>query len=194
MDKPDQMESRGRTSRSTAFRILRPLCRLVRQSSAGRVARRSLATNHHDPLADLADPHEATAEHAAHAPARLGRGYPNVWLGVTAENQREADRRLPLLCRTPAVCRFVSAEPLLGMINLAPWLGPVSWVIAGCESAPGKRPGKRPTDLAWIRSLRDQCQAADISFWLKQLVVDGMVSELPQLDGQRWSERPEGRP
>ncbi len=123
-------------------------------------------------------------------PADWGDGYANVWLGVTAESQREADRRLPLLCRTPAACRFVSAEPLLGPVDLSPWLGAVSWVIAGCESAPGKRLGKRPTDAAWLRGLRDQCAAAGVAFWLKQLVVDGKLVELPTLDGRVWTERP----
>jgi protein gp37 len=124
-------------------------------------------------------------------PPDWGEGYPNVWLGVTAENQRETDRRLPLLCRTPAVRRFVSAEPLLEHVDLSPWLGPVSWLICGCESASGKRPGQRPTDLAWVRSLRDQCQAAGVSLWLKQLVQNGKLVETPELDGRAWTERPE---
>jgi protein gp37 len=123
-------------------------------------------------------------------PPDWGEGYPNAWLGLTAENQREADRRLPLLCRTPAAQRFVSAEPLLGPVDLRPWLGPVSWVIGGCESAPGRRPGKRPTDPDWLRNLRDQCAAAGGAFWLKQLVVDGKVVELPELDGRAWTGRP----
>jgi protein gp37 len=49
--------------------------------------------------------------------------WPNVWLGVTAENQEMADKRIPLLLEVPAVVRFVSAEPLLGPLNLAPYLG-----------------------------------------------------------------------
>ncbi len=122
-------------------------------------------------------------------PADWGAGYLNVWLGVTAEDQREAARRLPLLCRTPAARRFVSAEPLLGPLDLRPWLGAVSWMIAGCESAPGKRPGARETDLAWARALRDQAEAASVSFYLKQLVVGGKVRELPELDGRVWAER-----
>jgi protein gp37 len=124
-------------------------------------------------------------------PADWGAGYPHVWLGVSAENQREADRRLPLLCRTPAARRFVSAEPLLEDVDLSPWLGgSVSWVIAGCESSPGKRPGERPTDTAWLRSLRDQCTGAGTAFWLKQLVVDRKLVELPELDGEVWAQRP----
>jgi protein gp37 len=75
-------------------------------------------------------------------------------------------------------------------IDLRPWLGPVSWVIAGCESARGKRPGKRPTDPAWLRDLRDQCAAAYTAFWLKQMAVDGKIRELPELDGEVWAQRP----
>ena len=123
-------------------------------------------------------------------PADWGAGYDNVWLGVTAENQREAARRLPLLCRTSAVRRFVSAEPLLEAVDLSPWLGAVSWVICGCESGPGKRPGQRPTDIGWVRALRDQCQATRSAFWLKQLGIEGKVRELPELDGRTWAERP----
>ena len=124
-------------------------------------------------------------------PADWGNGYANAWLGCTAENQREANLRLPLLCRTPAVRRFVSAEPLLEHVDLSPWLGAIDWLIAGCESGPGKRPGERPTDLAWVRSLRDRCQAAGTAFWLKQLVIDGKVRETPELDGRTWTQRPE---
>ena len=86
-------------------------------------------------------------------PANWGDGYANVWLGMTSENQRETNRRLPILCRTPAVRRFVSAEPLLEAVDLSPWLASIDWVIAGCESDPKrqKRP-KRPCDVAWIRA------------------------------------------
>jgi protein gp37 len=125
-------------------------------------------------------------------PADWGEGYANVWLGTTAENQVEADRRLPVLCELPATRRFVSAEPLLGPVDFRPWLGPITWIIAGCESNQ-RRPGKRPTDVDWIRSLRDQCSDAGISFWLKQLVVDDKLVELPELDGRTWEQRPSPR-
>jgi protein gp37 len=122
-------------------------------------------------------------------PADWASGYPNAWLGVTAENQSEANRRLPILRRTPGVRRFVSAEPLLESVNFSRWLDSVDWVITGCESLPGKRAG-RHCDVDWVRALRDQCLASDSAFWLKQLVVDGRVVELPELDGRIWTERP----
>jgi protein gp37 len=117
---------------------------------------------------------------------------PNLWLGVTAENQPMADERIPWLLRTPAAKRFVSAEPLLGPLNvLTPlrgdpvfeWLtqyyGPtgfdpsgsqpkvklptIGWIIAGGETGPGAR----PMHPDWARSLRDQCQAAGVPFFFK---------------------------
>ena len=94
---------------------------------------------------------------------------PNVWLGVSAEDQHWADIRIPALLRTPAAVRFVSAEPLLGRIDLS--LGrsgywrSLSWVIAGGESGPGAR----PCELEWLRSLRDQCVDAGVPVFIKQL-------------------------
>jgi protein gp37 len=49
---------------------------------------------------------------------------PNIWLGVTAENQEQADKRIPILLDTPAAVRFVSVEPMLGPVDLRPWLKP----------------------------------------------------------------------
>jgi protein gp37 len=104
---------------------------------------------------------------------------PNVWLGVSAEDQAAADKRIGLLLDTPAAVRFVSAEPLLGPIALngngRHMLGSASqaqgmndgldWVIAGGESGPGAR----PMDVRWARELRDQCATADVSFFMKQM-------------------------
>jgi len=109
---------------------------------------------------------------------------PNVWLGVSAEDQRRADERLPILVQTPAAVRFVSAEPLIGPVDLSRWLAveniklngkphwtertgevpQIGWVIGGGES--GK--GARPMHPDWARSLRDQCAAADVPFFFKQ--------------------------
>lgn len=116
---------------------------------------------------------------------------PNVWLGVSVEDQQRADERIPDLLATPAAKRFISAEPLLGPVDLAgylsaPWEQLVSthlagdgirrsditgnacpgldWVIVGGESGPGARP-MHPN---WVRSLRDQCAAAGTAFFFKQ--------------------------
>lgn len=179
---------------------------------------------------------------------------PNVWLGVSVEDQVAADERIPELLATPAAVRFLSCEPLLGLVDLdmprcddpnhgpsewsvadddatpwcsecdsersyGHWLGDaeegISWVIAGCESGPGAR----PCDVAWLRSLRDQCAAAGQPFFCKQAVdvgdeafgVDhrgmtqgitcgtgsrrkpGGVIELPYLDGVQHCQFPEAR-
>lgn len=105
---------------------------------------------------------------------------PNVWLGVSAEDQRRADERIPLLLETPAAVRFLSAEPLLGPLDLMPFLdagretgGPagwqsetsLDWVIVGGESGSGAR----PVNVAWIRSVVRQCRASQVPVFVKQL-------------------------
>lgn len=138
---------------------------------------------------------------------------PNVWLGVSAEDQARADERIPLLLQTPAAVRFVSLEPLLGPITLwgdngegmvrgpgvkisggvtpgtpdnppegyddsQPWL---DWVIVGGESGPNARLMQQ----WWARSLLDQCAAADVPFFMKQMTKkapipdDLMVRQFP---------------
>jgi len=109
----------------------------------------------------------------------------NVWLGVTAENQARADERIPILLQIPAAKRFVSVEPMLWSVDLSiplhiewgdvieewieAWPGKqayknhIDWVICGGETGPGARP-MRPD---WVRSLRDQCQAARVPFFFK---------------------------
>lgn len=106
---------------------------------------------------------------------------PNVWLGVTVEDQQRADLRIPALLDTPAAVRFLSCEPLIGSVCLdwfhssdghSPgtdlpcelWPPGIDWVIAGGES--GK--DARPMHPDWARSLRDQCAAADVPFFFKQ--------------------------
>ena len=95
-------------------------------------------------------------------------GWPNVWLGISAEDQERYDERFPILAEIPAVVRFVSAEPLLGPIHLtpvttAPKVLP-DWIIAGGESGGNYR----PMQPLWPRMLRDQCAAGGIAFWYKQ--------------------------
>lgn len=92
---------------------------------------------------------------------------PNVWLGVSVEDQNTADERIPLLMETPAAVRWISAEPLLGLIDLesVPTMeGSIDWVVVGGESGPQAR----PTHPDWARSLRDQCVAAGVPFFFKQ--------------------------
>lgn len=104
---------------------------------------------------------------------------PNVWLGVSVENQEAADERIPHLLNTPAAVRFLSVEPLLGPVSLRPYFHgmgalvnvrppivtpKIDWVIVGGESGPGAR----PMHPEWARSLRDQCEAANVPFLFKQ--------------------------
>lgn len=130
---------------------------------------------------------------------------PWIWLGVSVENQAAADERIPLLLDTPARVRFISAEPLIGPVSLnhigyahgeelsalEEVVGHVerpalSWVIAGAESGPGAR----ECEVGWLRSLRDQCAAARVPFFLKQAeAVDGAYTitdhrPVPQVVGR----------
>lgn len=107
---------------------------------------------------------------------------PNVWLGVSCEDQTTADERIPLLLQTPAAVRWVSAEPLLGLIDLDSERGDglhalgcgdkycscgdrgIDWLVVGGESGPRAR----PTHPDWARSLRDQCREASVPFFFKQ--------------------------
>lgn len=120
---------------------------------------------------------------------------PNVWLGVTAENQEPADKRIPVLLDTPAAVRFVSVEPMLEAINLkltytAPFFNsgdmtyrkPIDWVICGGETGPGAR----PMSVEWARDLRGQCYAAHVPFFFKKV---GGGRETPEdLLVRQWPE------
>lgn len=98
----------------------------------------------------------------------------NVWLGVSVENQQWADIRIPALLDTPAAVRWISAEPLLGPVDVSLWLGQhaagpapkdaIDWCVVGGESGPSAR----PMHPEWARSLRDQCFAAGVPFFFKQ--------------------------
>lgn len=113
---------------------------------------------------------------------------PNVWLGVSVENQHFADERIPLLLQTPAAVRFISAEPLLSDVDLFAFLKTpqrddclsildgidrnvrnptpgLDWVIVGGESGPRAR----SFDLAWARVIVAQCRAAGVPVFVKQL-------------------------
>lgn len=116
---------------------------------------------------------------------------PNVWLGVTAENQRWADERIPILLDTPAAVRFVSYEPAIGPVMFGgagpTWLYPrsnpsehIDWVISGGESGANAR----PFDPAWARAVRDQCRGAGVAFFMKQMggkrFPDDRLESLPE--------------
>lgn len=100
---------------------------------------------------------------------------PNVWLGVSVEDDATACTRIPLLLDTPAAKRWISAEPLLGFIDLEPYIQHryldhvatmprLDWVVVGGESGPNAR----PMHPDWARSLRDQCVGAGVPFLFKQ--------------------------
>lgn len=124
-----------------------------------------------------------------------GQPLPNLWLGVSVEDQCRADERIPLLLDTPAAVRWVSAEPLLGAVDLIRTMDragydPVwsirqcglDWVVVGGESGPGAR----PMHPQWARSLRDQCAAAGVPFLHKQNGEWASVSEV-EGPGQHFS-------
>jgi protein gp37 len=136
---------------------------------------------------------------------------PNIWLGVSVENQAAADERIPLLLETPAAVRFLSVEPLLGPVNLSRWLKPkpmphdvtgaatrailgrhadrwlntIDWVIVGGESGPGAR----PCDVAWIRSVVEQCTAAGVPCFVKQMGSHAGVTVQQEFVQQRFSKK-----
>lgn len=126
----------------------------------------------------------------------LGHLWPaNIWGGISAENQDAADTRIPDLLATPAAVRFLSCEPLLGVIDLEairiPLVGEsfmtrsalhgtdglnkgketpgrdkrVDWVIIGGESGPDSR----PMQIEWMRSIVKQCKEAGVACFVKQL-------------------------
>jgi len=135
----------------------------------------------------------------------------NVWCGVSVETQQWADARIPILLDTPAAVRWISAEPLLGPVDLAGFLprtadaswypvdcrhghggcpvcdrvlardDALSWVVVGGESGPGARPAHPD----WFRSLRDQCTSAGVPFHHKQNGEHAPVCDKPR-HGDLW--------
>ena len=92
-------------------------------------------------------------------------GYPNVWLGISAEDQERYDHRWPILARIPAVVRFISYEPALCPVGVMNGSGKYpDWVICGGESGPGAR----PMSLDWARWIRNECDDLGIPFFFKQ--------------------------
>lgn len=101
---------------------------------------------------------------------------PNIWLGVTAENQEMFDERVPKLLQIPAALHWISIEPMLEEINfhfandLHSNLNP-DWVVVGCESSPNRRPCK----LEWMVSAVEQCKKARVPVFVKQIDLNGKV-------------------
>lgn len=135
-----------------------------------------------------------------------GEGIPNLWLGVTCENQLTAHTRLAMWFgrphlrwslapwwSNPSPLLFVSFEPLLGPIDVRPWLQQPqrmwNWAIIGCEKLPGRKPGRECRD-EWVRDLIAQHQEAGVPVFLKQLARNGRVESLPEFDGRVWDEMP----
>lgn len=151
--------------------------------------------------------------------------YPNIWLGVSVEDQKTTDERIPLLLQTPAAVRFVSYEPALAAVDFAKyfdeglecnycnrWRGTeetgtpdgneedpgflcpecgeavahlpldelLDWIIVGGESGPGAR----PFDIAWARNTIEQCKAAGVACFVKQLGVNPYDSDCPTCHGK----------
>jgi len=140
-----------------------------------------------------------------------GLNRPNVWLGVTAENQPRADERIPILLSIPAALHFVSVEPMLGPVDLSRhlnwqqvssiWTGtlangvqaiifdplrPLDWVICGGETGPGARLMLED----WAVALKDQCATAGVPFFFKSMGTNpyahlwsGLCREFPRERG-----------
>lgn len=142
----------------------------------------------------------------------------NCWLGISAEDQKRADERIPYLLDTPAAIRFVSAEPLLGQIEFGciydqrenvrqinalegrsyplhdadlegTKTGKIDWIIVGCESGPKRR----PMNEDWVHFIKNQCAPPNVStkFFYKQSIENGKLVKLPLLDGREWTQMPE---
>lgn len=127
---------------------------------------------------------------------------PNVWLGATVENQRRADERLPRLAvlSTLGWKTFASVEPLLGPVDISPWfahdydggggtlelVAGVRGVIVGGESGPGAR----PMHPDWVRSLRSQCDSANVPFYFKQWSGVNKKKAGRELDGKTYDALP----
>jgi protein gp37 len=135
---------------------------------------------------------------------------PNVYLGVSIEDQATADERIPILLDTPAAHRWISLEPQVGPVSFSEeWMMRLDGIIQGCESGPKRR----PFDVQWARTVRAECAAAPVPYYLKQIQIRqceggmscehdaaggcrvwdrcrGIVVEKPTLDGRQHLEVP----
>jgi protein gp37 len=128
---------------------------------------------------------------AEHLPADWGEGYPNVWLGVSVENQGAA-HRIMTLRKIPARIRFISAEPLLGPLYLTDYTAPIlyfHWLIVGGESGPNARPMSKQ----WARSLISSAETLGIPVFFKQVGGTAKIGGVwggDELDGKRYQQFP----
>jgi len=109
---------------------------------------------------------------------------PNIWLGVSVEDQDNV-RRVDHLRDIDAAVKFISFEPLIGPINEVDLAG-IDWVIVGGESGPGAR----PMSPAWVRVIRDRCHGQGVPFFFKQWGGVQKKKAGRMLDGQTWDEMP----
>jgi len=109
---------------------------------------------------------------------------PNVWMGVSVENQKYAFR-VDHLRQTGAQVKFLSLEPLLGPISRLDLHG-IDWVIVGGESGPGAR----PMEEAWVQEIHGQCRQAQVPFFFKQWGGVRKKQNGRLLDGRTWDEMP----
>ena len=108
---------------------------------------------------------------------------PNIWMGVTVENQKVL-KRIDLLLGCSAHVKYLSCEPLLEPLDLS--LDGIDWVICGGESGPGARPMKPE----WVRRIRDDCVKNKVPFFFKQWGGLKKKQAGRTLDGKIWDEMP----
>lgn len=163
---------------------------------------------------------ERMAVYAAHRVRRGGYWPANVWAGVTVEDQRRADERIPHLLQVPAAVRFLSVEPMLGPVVPRVCYDEVGWRSALTTYGPAKfpgqtihpngfarywhgidwvivgsessgpRPGARETRPEWVLDLVGQCDASQVPVFVKQLAIDGKLCVLPLIRGKVRAEFP----
>jgi len=108
----------------------------------------------------------------------------NVWMGVSVENN-DYKYRIDYLEQTGAKIKFISFEPLLGIIEKIP-LGNIDWVIVGGESGPGSRKMKKE----WVIKIRDECNERNVPFFFKQWGGYNKKKAGRKLEGRYWNEMP----
>ena len=100
---------------------------------------------------------------------------PNLILGSSFSDQPTLEAGIDDLLATPAACRVLSLEPLVGLVDLSGRLNGVGWVIVGAESGPGSR----FCSGGWVRSVVKRCREAGVPVFVKQVHISGRVSKNP---------------